>query len=350
MSSFRFLDVSGVGHSGKSAITDLLREVEGVFVPHFQFEFDLLRVPGGLLDLRHRVLTDWSPVRSHAAIHAFRDVVNKMGRNPHWWDLAGLAKSTSQRYDRAFRGHFTKLSEEFVSSLVVAEYAAEWPYDDLRIGSALRLARKILRRVGFRNKLRRNVCLVHSTKFDARAAEYLSGLYSAIVPSETEFVVFNNGLEPFNPIPGLDMLAGAGQIVVTRDPRDVYVSGLNATNVAGDDRALIAFDNDGLNKSFLATDDLQLFVKRLRIYYSRLFMGSDPRVLRVRFEELVTDYDRTVARLLGFLKIDPTRHSSPRVHFRPEISAAGVGLWRRYSKKDELRYIEQELGELLVDG
>lgn len=338
-----------MGNSGKSAAGDVLREVDGIFVPHFQFEFDVIRVAGGLLDLRHHVATDWSPVRSHAAIHAFRDVVHKMGCNPAWWDVRGLARSTSQRYDRQFAGRFIEYSEQFLSALVIAGYPAEWPYDDLRIGPLHRFCRKVLRRTGFRNKLKRNVLLVDGRDFDTRAREYLSRLYSEIVPPEAEIAVLNNGFEPFNPVSALDMLEGAQQIVVIRDPRDVYVSGLSSRNLRGGDQRLVASDNDGLNKSFLATDDLDIFVRRMKVYHARLYAGDDSRVLRIRFEDLALNYRATIARILDFLGVAHERHARPRQHFVPERSSQGVGIWRQYSRSDEIRLIERELPEFLYE-
>lgn len=96
MANLAFIDVSGVGNSGKSTAADLLREIDGLFVPHFQFEFDFLPVRGGLIDLRHALLEDWSPIRSHAGIIAFLDAASRMGRNPRaWWDVPVWLESTS---------------------------------------------------------------------------------------------------------------------------------------------------------------------------------------------------------------------------------------------------------------
>jgi hypothetical protein len=349
MTALSFVDVSGVGNSGKSAVVDLLREIDRVWVPEYWFEFDLLRVPGGVLDLRGHVVSDWSPIRSHDAVHAFRDVVRKMGCNPAWWDVAGLLTSTSQRYDRRFRGQFIAASEAFVESLVVGRYRAEWPFDGLRQRSSVRFARKVLRRMGFRKQLLREVLLVDGRGFDERASAYLDGLYRRIIPPDADRVVMNNGFEPFHPIPALDMLAGAKQIVVTRDPRDMYVSGLNAHKVGAADRGLLAFDNDGMNKSFLASDDIELFIRRYALYARQLYRGPDRRVLRLRFEDLVRDPAPAVARIFGFLEIDPARHARAGTCFRPDQSAKNVGLWRQYSRQDEIRAIGARLGEHLVD-
>lgn len=350
MTPLRFVDVSGVGHSGKSALTDLLREFDGLWVPPFWFEFDLPRVPGGLFDLRHALCDDWSPVRSHAAIGAFLRVVEQMGIDPPWWDLPGTLCSTSQRYDRPFNGRFRELSRRFALSFVVGRYRAEWPYDSLRDGDWLRFARKVAARLGFRGQLLREVLLVDSQDFDARATAWLTDLYRGMVGDDVHTVVFNNGFEPFNPMPALQMLAGSRQLVVTRDPRDVYVSGQTSRQASGDDRQLQAFDNDGFNKSFLATDDIRLFVTRYRLYHEKLYHGDDSRVLRLRFEDLTRDYDTSLRRVCAFLDLDPARHARPRQHFDPERSGRNVGLWKRYSAPEEIRYLERELADYVVSG
>lgn len=349
MNKIEFIDVSGVGNSGKSAMVDLLREVEGIYSPEYWFEFDLLRVPDGIIDLRNHLVSDWSPIRSHAAIHAFRNVVRKMGRDPTWWDLPGLLDSTSQRYERRFNRRFIELSETFVKSFIIGSYRAEWPYDSLRENDMLRFVRKILGRLGLRKHLAREVLLVQGADFDARASAYLQALYREFVPANVDRVVLNNGFEPFNPLPGLDMLAGSQQIVITRDPRDIYVSGLNFHNVKGSDSRLLAFDNDGMNKSFLATDDLEVFVRRYRLYHENLYRGSDARVLQIRFEDLIRDHQTVVPRVFEFLGVPMSRHVRRGTVFVPERSAKNIGIWKQYSRKDEMQYFEDQLPEYLVN-
>lgn len=349
MNNINFIDVSGVGNSGKSAVVDLLREIEGVCSPEYWFEFDILRVPDGIIDLRNHLVSDWSPIRSHAAILAFRNIVRKMGRDPVWWDLLGLLDSTSQRYDRRFKGRFIELSEEFVQSFIVGSYRAEWPYDSLRENDLVRFGRKILRRLGFRKQLAREVLLASGRDFDTRVSSYMVKLYREFVPADVSRVVFNNGFEPFNPVPCLDMLAGSQQIVITRDPRDIYVSGLNFHNVKESDSRLLAFDNDGMNKSFLATDDLEIFVKRYRLYHENLYRGSDARVLQIRFEYLIRDHLTVVPRVFEFLGIPLSRHVRRGTVFVPERSAKNIGIWKQYSRRDEIQYIEDQLPEYLVN-
>ena len=344
----KFVDISGVGNSGKGALVDLLRELDDFYVPEYWFEFDLLRVPGGLLDFRHCLLEDWSPIRSHAAYHKFIDVVNKMGLDPAPWDVYGLIRSSGQRYDGRFNGQFRELSLQLADQFKVGTYKAEWGYDNLREGDFARLVKRIFRRFGFRRSMLDNVILMDGRDFDKIAKSYLEHLYRLLIPSTCDHVVFNNGFEPFNPEPGLSML-GARQIVVTRDPRDVYVSGLSRHNLNDKDKSLVAFDNDGLSKSFLATDNLDTFVQRYRLYHEQLFDGFSSDVLHLKFENLLLDHEVQIKLILDFLRIDSARHTRPNTFFVPTESAKNVGLWRNFSRKDEIRFIESQLSEYLVN-
>ena len=341
-----FIDISGVGNAGKSAVVDLLREMDNFYVPEYWFEFDMMRVPGGLLDFRHCLLEDWSPVRSHAAYHEFLDVISKMGRDPAPWDIPGLMSITSQRYDRRFNGKFCELSQEFADHFKVGKYKAEWPYDGLRESGAFRLLKKIGRHFGFRMSFFKDVLLMDGHDFDEVARNYVENLYRSFIPQSCDYVAFNNAFEPFNPIPGLDMLR-AKQIIVTRDPRDIYVSGLNSHNVKSIDKSLLAFDNDGLSKAFLASDDLDTFVLRYRLYHDHLYNGDRKDVLHIKFEELIMNHETHIKMILEFLDIDPARHIRPNSRFIPAESRKNIGLWKKYSRQDEIRFIESQLSDCL---
>lgn len=350
MTEFTFLDCSGVGNSGKSAAVDFLREVNGIYAQEYWFEFDIIRAPDGLLNLRHSLFEDWSPVRSGHSIRAFLNVADRMGCDPRPWDIRGLMRSTGQRYDRYFNHEFTTATREFANSFISAHYRAKWPYNALRSAPPLNFLRKLLRRAGLCSDAAEEVLVADGQDFDAKANELLRSLYRPIVPVGTQHVILNNGFEPFNPIPGLDMLPGAKQIVVIRDPRDVFVSGSNSSALSAEDRHLAAGDkNYGRHSTFLATSELKTFVERQRVYHRRLYSGTDPRVLRIRLEDLVCDYAATTSRILAFLGIPPERHRIPRKHFDPERSRKNVGMWRTYSRQADIEFIAASLPELLVE-
>ena len=340
-----FIDVSGVGNSGKTAVTQFLSEIKNIWVPHYSFEFDFLRVPGGLIDFKHSIVNDWSPIRSHSAYNTFRKLIYKMGEDPKLFDIVGHLRSGSTHYDRYFNGRFIDISEQFLSNFIEGSYLAEWPYDRLSDGHYKNISTKILNKMGFRQQLRKKVLLVSGENFDGLATEYLNELYGEIIPDDCHSVVFNNGFEPFNPKPFLDTFHQSKQVVVLRDPRDIYVTGMNKLNPRQQDNSLSAYDNDGLNKSFLASDSIELFVKRVRVHMENLPNYTDPRILYVYFEDMVNDYENSVKKILSFLDIDPKDHIRPKQYFNPKDTS--MGSWKKYEYKEDITFIEDHLKEYL---
>lgn len=340
-----FIDVSGVGNSGKTAVTQILSEVRNIWVPHHFFEFDLLRIPGGLIDLKRSITDDWSPIRSHYAYNSFMRLIYKMGEDPKPYDILGHFKSGSTHYNRVFNGSFIKHSEQFLSSFLVGSYLAEWPYDRYTYGNFRNFSTKILYKLGMRKQLREKVLIVSGDNFNDLATDYLNNLYKELVPEDTNSVVLNNGFEPFNPKPFLDTIYNSKQITVQRDPRDIYVTGMNDHNKRQKGNSLKAFDNDGLNKSFLASDSLELFVNRVKVHMENLPSYSDKRILRLQFEDLVNDYEDSISKIFSFLDIDPTEHIEPRKYFDPDNTS--MGSWKEYSNKKDIEFIEDNLSQYL---
>lgn len=75
---YKFLDLSGYMFFGKAAAIDLIREFKGYYVPHYRFEFPLIRIQDGIMDLEKALIDDWSPIRSDIAVKRFRKLITKM--------------------------------------------------------------------------------------------------------------------------------------------------------------------------------------------------------------------------------------------------------------------------------
>lgn len=339
----KYVDVSGVGNTGKTAVSDILRELENFDVPEYSFEFDIFRVPGGILDFKYHLCEDWSPIRSHDAYRAFVRCVELMGSNPKWYNFFQMMNITGNRYDARFGNRFTVGGKQFAQSLLKGEYLAYWPYEFLSYDFLKRFYAKLQMKTGFRLHSRTAVRLVDADEFNTKASAYIDSLFNEPEKNNNRTVVFNNAFEAYNPVRALDILRNSKSIIVTRDPRDVYVSGQSAHRVKKEDRHLQAKENDGLNKSFLATDDLGLFIERYRLYMKNVYKGTDPRVLVLRFEDVVTDYENTVKKILSFLEIDSKPHLTPKKYFDPGKSIKNIGGWKNFSDQESVNIISKEL-------
>ena len=319
---YRFVDLSGYAFTGKHAVIDLMREVAGYHVPHFEFEFALLRIQGGILDLHHALCEDWSPIRSDAAIRRFRRLVRRLGtsssvRSPRSWFTA-----VGWNYNDYFAGRFFELSDAYVDDLVTTRWEAPWPYALADVGECELFLRKLKSRLRRPRALDFTMVLARPQHFVERTRRYLRDVLSSNVSSGTKGIVMHNAFEPFTPLRAMRFFRSAKAIVVDRDPRDNYAQGQWYAPFAS------------------SVDD---FVRRYRMQREATDFTPHADVLRIRFEDLVLDYDATVARILTHLGESPSAHVRARQHFDPAVSKKNLGIWRAFPKPDEMARIARAL-------
>lgn len=346
--NLKFIDVSGLGNSGKSAVVDCLRGFKTFSIGHYSFEFDLFRLPGGLIDLYQNTSERWTPIRSHFAYFEFKNLVQQLAGSAKRKSLWAFFFSAGMGYEFVFKNQFKKLSFEFLDSLVINKYSSFWPYNLIYDSAFKRAYKKICIKLKLHWGLYSEVLLIHSKDFKQKSTHYINQLFKIKTEDHFNTVVMNNLFEPFQPELGLDLLENSKLIIVTRDPRDIYVSGQNAGSFTKLDSDLQAFDNNGYNKSFLATNDLQIFVDRQKIYFDQMTRKIDPRIFVVQFEDFILNHNAERKKLFEFLQVDEKDYVTPP-DFKPEASAKNIGLYKRYSKQEEITFIAEQLKDYLYE-
>lgn len=321
---YRFLDLSGYAFTGKHAVIDLMREFDGYSVPHFQFEFALLRVQGGILDLERALCEDWSPIRSDAAIRRFERLVRRFGTKNTLISPRSWFEAVGWNYEEYYNRRFFDLSRRYVEGLVAARWRAPWPYPLADLSAGELFSRKLRQKLRQPHAMDFEYHLARPANFVEATRDYLEALLSSNVPPGTRTIVMHNAFEPYQPDRSLKFFRSAKAIVVDRDPRDNYVQGLWYAPVA---------------------TGVREFILRYRIQREATHYEPNPDVLRLRFEDLVLDYPNALGRILGHLGESPEHHVRPRQHFDPDVSKKNVGIWRAYPKQDEIRRIAEELAD-----
>ncbi|MEO5346350.1 MAG: sulfotransferase [Magnetococcus sp. YQC-9] len=334
----RFLDLSGYMFSGKAALSDLLREFEGISVPDYRSEFDLLRIPHGLMDLK-LAFDQWSWVRSDAAVRNFIKLTNTLARTPKGlWERAFLV---GFGYDRRFPG-FRDKTERFVGRITDATWRMQWPYEVMNISPFRHFWHRLWCKLkGIQGWPEIEYHLCSGENFSAYAKEYLVEL---LIPEEDrnnrDIYVTHNMLEPYQPEAAFGFFDDIRAIVVDRDVRDIYMTGSHYS-VGFNDRV-------ALYSRIIGAFDIDIFIKRQKILRNRTQYGHHPRVLRIRFEDLVERHEETLERILAFLDMDRSAHIRPGLAFQPASSQKNIGLWRQATgeAKANIHKIEQALPEL----
>jgi len=317
----RILDLSGFMFSGKSAVSDLLREFDGFYVHNYRTEFDLLRIGGGLIDLKNSVM-DWSPVRSYAALCRFEKIMRQ---------LAVVPKFPIKYFKTGF-GYLdlypNLLSEldKFIYEITGVMWKTPWPYEDLVDDYIPTFIRKLKSKMG--KYTNRDYLLLSKEKFINAAQTFTNNiLWSGVNKNKYYTNVIHNALEPFSPGENIDLLGnGAKCIVVDRDPRDIYATAI--TTQPGFN------DNLQYYKRIAGAHDIDVFIKRYQIYHTNI-AKNEINVLRIDFEDLLYKYDQTLKTIYNFLDVSSAIHIKKREYFDPEKSKKTSRLWE---KKDFATY------------
>ena len=334
--SKRYLDLSGYMFSGKSAASDILREFRGFHVPGYRKEFDLIRVAGGLADLAAAVMFSWSTIRVDAALRRFEHVMHVIAKRP----------TGAQRFYREGFGYaetYPNISDAvrtFVERITAVAWEMPWPYAVVEGDrGALRVFHdKLTARISDRNPwpiVRHR--LVDRAVFYREASAFLDALLAPSAPASAHTIVLHNALEPYDPQSLFPLFSSVRSIIVDRDPRDIFVTG--ATYSSGfNDRVQTYSVVSGAH-------DVDLFVRKFELLRSNTNVAPHPGVLRVRFEELVWDYEASVDRIANFLEVDPSDHIRKGLHFDPVKSRANVGVWKTYPDQRQIARIRERLAE-----
>lgn len=341
----RFVDISGYGHSGKGVITDLLREFNGYNVPHPNFEFNLLRIQGGLIDLRFSLVDNWSPIRANASVIRFKNLIKRIGPKAKLSKPVSLFYSNGMNYDEYFNGKFSAISNDYINSLISYTYQGDWPYNIIDENPFRQFYQRIIKNTLSLNndKCNINVTAINRKEFKLKTQSYLNSLFDTIRMSNDDVFVMHNALEPFCPEKSLDLFENVKSIIVQRDPRDIYASLF--VNSEGHSVSNETNEHWKLKISFLGADDIDNFCKRQLIQFQQGSGETNSNILRIRYEDIILKYDQTLNQIYNFLGEDPSIHINKKMFFKPELSKKNIGLWRLIKEKQNVKKIEDELYE-----
>ena len=106
--------------SGSSAVTDLLREYEGIKHEKIQtLNMYFLYAPDGLFDLEYKLLYNNNAIRSDEAIKSFRKLMQELYIYGGW----GIAN-----YKEKISQNFINIVDSYLNTIVTSKYHGIWYY------------------------------------------------------------------------------------------------------------------------------------------------------------------------------------------------------------------------------
>lgn len=333
----RIIVPTGYMGSGSSAITDLVAEFEDCQNEYKDYEFILLHCPNGVFDLEDKLLRGNNAIRSDEAIRSFECLTNKLYDKKFWW---------VGNYKKVIGEEFKEYTKEYINSIQQFNYSGYW-YTHEEVNTKmffkllLRKPFKMLlkNKVSFKKVLRYDdgmrISFVKENEFYKCSHEYIYKIIEKI-SNGNKNIILDQLLLPFNLFRVDNYFDDKLKvIIVERDPRDVFIINKYIWGVKG---LSIPIPIDA--------EEFCDFYQRMR--ESEKKCTSD-KILRVRFEDLIYDYDSELDRVMKFLNFTEKNHVNKKKRFNPEISIKNTQLFRKEEYLEEIKIIEERLSKYLYD-
>lgn len=328
------IGVCGYGFTGSGAVVDLLKEYEELHVIS-GMEFSLPYSPDGLLSLKANLVDYYA--RSASSIVAIR----------RFEKLIKGFNSPNSAWKKLSNNQFLQISEEYIDSLVQATWKGKLGFDITQYSwLTQRIKGSLLGRVQtfVDKKFKKYIPIVpiqtmkmsiNPTDFEQKTKKYVDKLLRAFANNEKE-IVLDQPFPANKPDFVFPFFESPKAIIVDRDPRDVFL--LAKYVVLSEAR-------------FMPCDDVQEFINYYRSIRDSIDDSVlDDKILRINFEDLIYEYERTLHKIEGFLGL--SEHTLPKKNFDPSRSVVNTKLFMKEldeKTRKEISMIEEQLSPWLYD-
>ncbi len=335
----KFIDVTGYFYSGSSAVVDLIREYDDIYECKAEIRF--IKDPGGLFELEYALVHNWDLINSTAAVTTYLDMckiwARGNGRNP--FSVSGLG------YARKLNPDFYKLSQEFIDNITTYKYKGDYYHYKFRKGyfkyilDRWRWAAEYLSKgkVKTANRNIEDCYFTHPTEeeYNKAVKVYIEKIFNMNGIAENMSILLDQAISANHPEVLSKYFNDAKMIIVTRDPRDIYIDmsqwGMN-------------LDDDIYSRE----SGLRFSIRHKQLLNNTYDSNKD--ILYIKFEELCLNYEKQVKKIETFLGINSSNHTLVKKYFDPEKSKHNVGIWKtNYDKyKQAIDVIKETMPEYCV--
>jgi hypothetical protein len=333
MTNFDFICVSGYGRSGSSACIDLLKEFENIDGP--DKEFRIAKDPYGLLDLELSIVDNWEFVRHNTAINDFLIYCSMLGRKD------GLFNKLGKNFDELLNVDLMRESVNYIDKISDFNYIGDTVLHRYRLNAFQTFKQRLNSKFGFSNAELMYFARPTSEKFIKETTNYLRKIFENYAHNKKiSKIILDQAIPPTNIRKTIKYFDNAKLIIVDRDPRDIYTTMIKEKCFLGTD----VINRDSVNKYIKWHLDV-----RMKAEQDINVKSTKKMVLRINFEDLFLNYEKTILGIKEFLDID-FNHKDKGNKFNIETISESVGIWKTLPDQNAISFIEQELKEYCFDN
>jgi hypothetical protein len=334
---------SGYANSGGTIIGLIFQEIYPAIV--LPMEFRLLKERFGVCDLEDALFRTMDPEIIDLSLRDFEWLCRQYAGNLGRFNRAGYG------YEKRSGGVFLEATKKYVNSIVDHTYSKSWHFYDFQLSYPKLIIQRVMRKI-LRDKrygeVPAYIAYPKKEHFLSETKVYLKTIFDGFlreqaatqskIINEESFVVLPKSI-PLYKQDNMHQIAryfdDPKMIIIDRDPRDIFLDMVRGK------RRYLPSDSDP-EKIALA------FVKYYRmIRQEQSLIEKNNNVLLIKFEEMINDYERSIANLYEFTGIDERDHYLKGRFFNPNVSKKNTGMWEACSDSEAraISVIASELGD-----
>lgn len=335
------ITATGFYNTGSSAITHLLSEVDGVENASDVYEMRILYDPDCISDLEYNLIETPHRQNSGYAVLRFKDYIDFNSN-----------RLFNHHYERICDGNFKKISYEYINDLTEFRYQGASHLDVLRKGKLFWVVNRCYRKLAkyliwnlhlsfvketlmsprelYAPTYKKDVFYLATKKYVGKVIDYLNKNRHANIMID-QFLPASNIKRYINYLPDDYNIK---VFIVDRDPRDLYVLSKKMA----------------IGKSIPINSPID-FCKWFLWTRGQSMANNDPGcVMRVQFEDLIYDYEKTRDKIIKFCQLEDQTNGKKGTVFKPEMSINNTQTWYRYPDVlEDVKIIEDNLKEFCYD-
>ena len=331
------IDITGLGNSGKAIVSDYLNEFKNVVVPRKDFEFNLLRAPGGLMDMHYALVENWTPIRADDSIRRFRKLTKRLGAKINYRSPKETFNAAGFRYNDFFPG-FSILTDDFLNEIITFTYKGLWPYVSYHNNTFDLVWKRVLSKF-YKEIGRENIFFADGESFTDKLNKYVYGIMSLAIKHGPKIYVTHNSFEPYELDRYFQVMKNSKMIIVSRDPRDVYINIIEGNKLKSGFYKKI----DPTFYNICAASNIKNFIDYQKKLLSFEKDFAHPNLLAIKFEDFIKSYELVSEKLKKFLGLSSDNHVDQYKYFDPTISIKNIGIHKKSNFSKEIKLIETEL-------
>lgn len=331
----KIITCTGFYGTGSSAITDFLSEFDNC-TSLGDYEFRFIHEPNGIRDLEYNIIENNHRHNTSNAIKQYIKYANHLNGD-----------IIRKGYRRYWGDYFMEATKKYINNICEVQCGTWWNYDQYQKGTLFNdldlIYKGICNKLGFVDRSLLTLMgekgyytAISKEEFYQHTQEYISNLINFINKTNSDFIMLDQLVPPVNIDQYLHYFKDDLKvIVVDRDPRDCYLL-----------EAVVW--KTGIIPYKSVTD----FCKWYKIIRKNINVDKENTsvILRINFEDMVYQYDETIAKIMDFIGLEVSNHKFVKEKFNPSISINNTNLKYLYPEyRKDIAIIEEELSEHIYD-